>query len=59
LRSVWISIFSDTPSTLRRICAVRIGPFASCDTTSSVHFSASTASTRRDGQRALKTFATG
>jgi hypothetical protein len=44
---------------LRRISAVRIGPLVSCVNTSRVHFSASTASTRRDGHLALKMFAIG
>jgi hypothetical protein len=52
-----MSIFSDTPSTPRRISAGRMGPFASCVTMSSVHFSASTAMMRRDGHAELNTFA--
>jgi hypothetical protein len=47
------------PSTWRRISAVRMGPAASCVTISSVHFSASTAMTRRDGQADLKTLGDG
>src|SRR5690348_4142012 len=54
-----MSIFSEMPSTLRRISAVRFGPSASVVTMSSVHFSASTAMTRRDGHAELKMFGWG